>query len=79
VLCCVAGKKLDDDTCAEAAIDSQIQATNAIGIHQEFWSEDCGGFTCMFRAINDAGSAAPKVFSFSFGEIASGQIGNDGV
>ena len=33
----------------------------------------------MFRAINDAGSAAPKVFSFSFGEIASGQIGNDGV
>ena len=48
------GKELNDDMCAEAAIDSQIQATSAVGIHQEFWSEDCGGpdvngFTCMFK------------------------------
>ena len=44
--CSKTGKKLNDDTCAESAIDSQIQATNApLGIHQEFWAEDCGGFT----------------------------------
>jgi len=49
--CSKTGKKLNDDTCAESAIDSQIQATNApLGIHQEFWAEDCGGFTCMFRS-----------------------------
>ena len=89
--CSQTGKKLDDDVCAEAAIDSQIQArthartsvctharthahthtrtgwhgcrqaTTAVGIASEFWSEDCGGFTCMFRAINDAGDTAPRV------------------
>ena len=49
--CSKTGKKLNDDTCAESAIDSQIQATNApLGIHQEFWAEDCGGFTCTYSA-----------------------------
>ena len=30
--------------------------------------EDCDGFLCMFKAISDAGAAAPRVFSFSFGD-----------
>lgn len=48
-------------------MDAQIIGTTAIGCHIEFWN---GGddFIAMFKAINDAGDAAPRVFSFSFGE-----------
>lgn len=57
-----------DDKCLEAAIDAQIISTTAIGCHTEFWNGGEGSFISMFKAINDAGDAAPRVFSFSFGD-----------
>merc|ERR1719265_2165881 len=52
----------------EASIDTQIISTTAIGCHTEFWNGGLGSFVSLFKAINDAGDAAPRVFSFSFGD-----------
>jgi hypothetical protein len=62
------GLRPSEDKCLEAAMDSQIISTTAIGCHTEFWNGGEGSFISMFKAINDAGDAAPRVFSFSFGD-----------
>lgn len=59
-----------EEACAEIAVDTQIIATTAGGIHSEFWSVPCGeaGLAKCFKPINDAGDAAPRIFSSCFGD-----------
>jgi len=52
----------------EPAIDAQIIGESADGCHTEFWNGGEGSFISMFKNINSAGNAAPRVFSFSFGD-----------
>jgi len=62
------GSHPDDEICFEPAIDAQIIGNSADGCHTEFWNGGDGSFISMFKKINSAGDAAPRVFSFSFGD-----------
>jgi len=62
------GSHPSEDICLEASMDSQIIGTTAIGCQTQFWNGGEGSFISLFKGINDAGDAAPKVFSFSFGD-----------
>eukprot|EP00966_Prymnesium_polylepis_P293321 6775041-Prymnesium_polylepis.1 len=49
-------------------MDAQIIGTTAIGCKTQFWNGGEDSFISVFKSINDAGDAAPKVFSLSFGD-----------
>jgi tripeptidyl-peptidase-1 len=62
------GNKPSEDECMEAAMDAQIISSSATGCHTEFWNGGEGSFISLFQNINSAGDAAPRVFTFSFGD-----------